>query len=224
MELEFQQFPPKNMNLSDIVLAYSNGKKTKIIDIGILYENPIVYDNYYSDIYKGNNGKLQPISVTFCPYTSTGIIYFGKYTLGKSLHNGNITLEKDNTVISQLSGITVSEEDIFETELRREEVKIITFRNAIAMYPDSAYSCKSDNQDFKKFPIIYGINYISSIDLNNKYSAIVASNNHYHYKDSGYFEYFEKMIDKIREKSGIIIPTTLDTWKKFYPKTKLVSL
>lgn len=79
---------------------------------------------------------------------------------------------------------------------------------------------------------VYGIEYKSSdVDYDNyKYSVIVSDDAHkdkpnsFDLRINKYEKYFDEMIDKIREKQGIIIPCFWYSWYNMFPKSKVIKL
>lgn len=220
----FAETVPLTINLHDIVIVYFDGKKYKIIDKKITDQFFIIRDTFYEQNYQTKNEIFTlDISLTVCPYTSTAIVYFDKYELAGYTCNNNMVIQRDNDFVVQLTGSTNSNKII-----RRTDAKIMTFRNAISIYPDCLYlqfdDLISDNKNIKD-KLIYGIEYISSNDIaTKKHSCIIGKKNEYDYKNSGYEYYFESMRDELRRKSALVIPTSYNTWLKFYPDTKIIKL
>nr|QBK88528.1 MAG: hypothetical protein LCMiAC01_02050 [Mimivirus LCMiAC01] len=257
---KFTSHIPTNIKLKDIVLVYNDGKVWKIVPIKILLRYPIIYDKYY-DMIRTKNGKyiISTISITYCPYTSCGLIYFGKYVPTGEVYNNNIILtnkkNQSSEIMAQMIGTLYSRKTNKPVPgvIRREETKIMTLRNALGKYPDCMYLHKTSNSDIKPivgmdyikkdkiyYPItnesiryhpktiVYGIEYIK--DAQDKYSVIVgddATKNKsggQDYKKAKYDLYFEKKIEDIRDRSGIIIPVYWFAWYSMHPKARVVKL
>jgi hypothetical protein len=204
------------------------------------------------------------MSITLCPYSLSSVIYFGNYKPTNKIYNNNLILADENEkdkIMSQMLGnvFSISENKHTSTEfIRKKEVRIMTLRNVISIYPDSLYLHhdikheslindayfkdkttkfeihKPSNKILEKFhpkTLIYGIEYKSK-DVtvpNFKYTAIIGrkaskEEQNFDFVKNSYDVYFEKMIDKIREKGGIIIPCFLISWFVMYPDSKIVEL
>ena len=95
------------------------------------------------------------------------------------------------------------------------------------------YPIAKTNEKFNKFhpkTLVFGIEYFSKKNSRKKYSALIGkgSKNNKIYKKSilknGIEKYLAKMIFKIREKGGIIIPCFWFAWCTFHPNTNIVDL
>ena len=247
-----------DISLQDPVVVYNDGRKWKFIFLDILKSYPIVFDKYYEKFK--TNGKLlvSDITLTYCPYSSSVLIYFGKYKPTGEVYNNNLIIsDNSNSFIIQLSGIEYTRIDKKRTNkiIRRAEAKIMTLRDVLTMYPDSKYlefmndknpvlpkkyslthqlNYPNDkyNKDYHPKTLVYGIEYLSSntkFDL--KYTVIIPKDakknkvNSYNIKENKIDDYFNpKMIEKIRDKSGVIIPCYYFVWMSMFPKTKIVKL
>ena len=240
-----------NIKLSEVVLVYTNGKKWKIVPLSVLVRYPVIYDKYY-DRQETNKGKyiVSDISVTYCPYTGTGVVYYGKYKPTNKIVNGNMVLSDDTHEIVQLTGKQINNKN--SPLIRRDEVRIMIMRNALSKYPDALYL----HRDFDKDPIV-PLSYYTNTDLlhdlkhtstkyhpktfvlgieyknsnhDTKYSVIVgddAQKNKTNSRDlnkNKYENYIDQQMTNIRERGGIIIPTLWFAWYAAYPKSKIVKL
>lgn len=248
----FTTMPRKDLNLSDPVLVYNDGRKWKLISLYFLQIYPIVYDRYHNK----NNKNIEDISITYCPYTSTGIIYFGKYTLHDKIYKNNIILkdEKNNMIIQLLNKKYINN-TLNDSLIKRLEVKLMTLRNAMTMIPDCLYLDinmnniklkpfvdkkyfeKDINNKYKYHPktIVRGIDYISlNVNKNNilpkKYSVVIGANasktlqDQFDLNKSKIEEYTDNILEQIKDKGGIMIPCFYFAWMKFYPESKIIKL
>ena len=253
-----------SLSLIDPVIAYNDGKVWKLVPLKLLTSYPVIYDQYYDQI-KTRGGKLiiSDITVTYCPFTSTVIIYFGKYTPTGELYNNNIILspntDKDKIIV-QIQGLEYSRTSKEKTNsfIRRDEVKIMTLRNVLGRYPDCLFLHHQPNATLlapivetsytlnnkilypiehfsKKYhpkTLVYGIEYKSNkIEYDRKYTVIVPDDatkdksNSYNLKLNKIDEYFNPvMMEKLRDKGGIIIPCYWFAWYGMYPNSKVIKL
>lgn len=250
----------KSLSLSDLVASYNDGREWKIIPIRILDSYPVVFDKYYNKKKKSGEYTVSDISIVYCPYSSSVAVYFGKFVPTGEVYNNNIIIAKQNdkdNIIVQLLGeeynrLTKKRTNDF---VRREEVKIMTLRNALGNYPDCLILEKTIKLEpiikknyrrntkvifpFEKRPkdyhlktLVYGIEYESKRgDFGKKYTAIVPKDasefevNSYNIKENGSEEYFNPvMIEKLRDKGGIITPCYYFAWLNMFPETKIVKL
>ena len=254
---KFVHHIPLNIKLSDTIFVYNDGKRWKLVPLSILTRYPIIFDKHYDQI-KTKRGKfiISDITVTYCPYTGSSIIYYGKYTTTGEVYNNNIILADNNNIMPQLTGILYDRKTKKQIHdiVRREEVKIMTLRNAISKYPDYVFLKQEKDIDplvsetyyhnntilypithsssrFHPKTLVYGIEYKSNdIEYKNKYSVIVsddASKNKYNSRDlkiNKYTQYFDKMMEEIRLRGGIIIPALWFAWYGMFPKSRVVKL
>ena len=243
--------PVNNLSLKDTVIVYSDGTKYKIVPLNIMFNYPIIYDQYLDD----QNTSTQ-ISVTLCPYTLSTIIYFGTFNVMNKVYNSNIVLNDQNDkdkIIFQMTGniFSLSTKKLLEETIRKEECKIMILRNAITMFPDSLhlhfdknidhtlntsylidkiilYPVYNESDRYHPKTLIYGIEYHSKKKSQLKYSALVTKDsnpdrvNKKNIIKNGVHDYLEKMIDKIREKGGLIINCFWFGWYAMHPDTKVI--
>lgn len=253
-----------NLDITDTIMAYNDGKVWKIIPLDVLLRYPIIYDKYYdrTNTKKGHY-IISDITITYCPFSGCGMVYFGKFVPTNKVYNNNIVLtdKNNNNILVQMTGRMYNKQlkQIEYGFLRREEAKIFTLRNAISKYPDCLFLTHSTNihlgpiveHNYTKnekiiYPLkytstkyhpktlVYGIEYKSRYSENtendNKYSVIVSDDaskdkiNSRDYNKTKYNVYFSKMMDKIRERGGIIIPSYWFAWYNMFPNTKVIKL
>ena len=210
----------KSLKLQDILVLYNDGSNWKAVPIEIMLMYPVIHDHH-------NN---KPITVYFCPYTLFSCVYFGEFNPGTQVYNNNLTLENKNNIMIPIIGNIYSKDmKIINTYIRKNEVKIMSMRNAISTFPDCQFLDTTEikkinplvkNDYFKNntihFPInkysdkysakqiIYVIEYKSKKQENYKYTAIVPKKNIFDITKNKFEIYFNKMIDKIRDKGGHI--------------------
>ena len=242
------------IDLSEHVLIYGNGSKWIVVPLKTMLIYPIIHDKYHDKVAKDGSFKMIDMTVTYCPFSGTGIVYLGKLYPTNELHYNNIVLQNGQNKFPQLIGLSKSKPQI-EINIKHE-VKIMTFRNAISRYPDCQYISRMEGKTVIPFTyyknnkilhslqnikldkryhpktFVYGIEYRSS-DVNRKsykYSVIVGKDalkskvSSYDMRVNGFNAYLEQMIDKIREKGGIIIPCLWFAWMDAHPKSKVVKL
>lgn len=232
-----------DIKLSDTVLVYNDGIKWKIVPIKILLSYPTIYDIYYDKV-KSKRGEyiISDITVSYCPYTSCGIIYFGKFIPTGDVYNNNLILADKNKIMLQMLGKLYKNKKLVDEIVRKDEAKIMTLRNAISKYPDCVFldytvnkkpivtnsynSNKTIHYPIKKVlntyhpkTLVYVIEYKSTqIDVDNKYTIIVsddATQDKVNSRDiniNKYHKYFDTIIEKVREKGGILIPGYWYAW------------
>jgi len=254
----FKHIAPDNLNIYDIVLAYNDGKVWKIIPINVLNKYPIIYDKYFEKYRKSEDKfkyNISNITVSYCPYTSCGLIYFDKFVPTGETYNNNIILAPDDKyIMAQMIGKMFQRKTKTEipTIIRRNETKIMLFRNAVSKYPDCMFlhfdkdieplvsnnyginkkihhKIQNKSNMYHSKTLVYGIEYKSQkSNYDNKYTVIVskdASKNKINSRDINMYSlYFAKMIEKIRNKNGIVIPVYWYAWYGMFPKTKVIKL
>lgn len=219
--------------LSDIVVVYSDGKSNKIIPLELFKIHPIFFDTYFDTSDK----TVHDITVSVCPYTLCTTVFFNKYYLTDKIYLNQIVLEKEedkHTILVPLVGYhySLDSNKLLDQTIRRGEAKIVILRDAISKFADVKYikfTNKSKLQPIKGSKISnsipYGITYISGkIETENKHALILPKNKSLSIKENGIDEYFNNMVDKIREKGGIMIPCLKKPWIKFFPNSKIIKL
>ena len=239
---EFLSIPSENYELEDNVLVYFDGQNWKIIRIVDLLQYPIVHDIYYD----GDSGESNDISITFCPFSFSGIVYFGKYFLTGLIKNNNIIIKKNdsNFNIQQLSGKCI-DKCLERNDVFKNETIILKLRTALESYPDGKYfnnlqkietlvdlsyidrknihKDKSINNHYHPKKLVYGI--ISSMD-NKKYVVVLKGdkNKSFDFIESGYSNFFEKNQKKFRDKGVFIVPVFWFSWIKMFPNSKVIEI
>lgn len=240
---------PDIVNLTDKVLVYNNGRNWKVVLINVMCVYPVVYDKFFEQ-----DGSISDISVTFCPFTYAAVVYFGKYVLTDKIKNSNITLIKEEDQNKNTESLVLMSQMLGHKFVRKKEVRIMTLRNVISKYPDCNYldSSKLDMKNLKRITdskytssdeilysvkhksgkhhpktLVYGIEYVSK-DVNHKdykYSVVVgAGDKSFDFVKSKYEEYFDKWIEKIREKGGILVPSFWFGWYAAHGGDKIVEV
>ena len=248
---EFTNNSTKITKLSDPVILYNDGKNWKIVPLSVMLMYPVIHDLYYET--SKNNKKDTVINVTIyvCPYTLFSAVYFGEFIPNNQVYNNNLTLldihDKDQLFIPILDKLySVSTKTINNKYIRRNEVRLMTLRNAISMYPDcvfldivkiskldpvSSISNKIEFPAFKysdEYPpktLVYIIEYKSKKINDYKYSVIVPkTTNAFDITKNGFNTYFNNMIDKIRNKGGIIYTCFWFAWNGIDKQSKVIKL
>lgn len=240
---KFTIYPDKTLNLSDPILVYNNGRNYKIIDLKICKKYPVIHDKFYdiTDINESEkeiNSIISDITIIFCPFTYHTSVFFGTFYPTNILFKNSITLINDNKqklipILGELQNDSKT-----NSVVRRSEAKIMTLRNAIAMFPDCYYLDDSninmsvDDLNKHELDVVYTIEYRSSKVnvVNKKYTAIVGNhlrgknNTKYDIVKNGIDKYLEKNMEKIREKNGVVASCSLESWKKIHPDSKIIDL
>lgn len=149
----FKDSPPKNINLSDTVIAYFDGIKWKIIPLYIMLQHSIIHDVYIDP----NSVNSINISVYVCPNTLFSCVYFDKFELHNKLHCDNVSVinNENNYVIIPITNTmysTITNKTI-NNFIRKGEVKILTYKNIMYLFPDSLFF-DVDMVDKKKMIVI----------------------------------------------------------------------
>jgi predicted transcriptional regulator len=234
----FGDFAPKKIKLADIVVAYNDGIKWKVIPLSVMNQYPIIYDEYHE-----NRSDVRVIvSIYVCPYTLYSCMYFGKYELHNNIVNNNLTIVNvDNNIwivpiLNQVHSLSTN--NIIDMYIRKNEIKILSLKNVIYMFPDSLfvnvtkipkkskivdkeYLIKTKTNDKQ---IIYVIEYKSKKQNEYKYTIIIPKNNDYDMAKNGFETYFHKMVEKIRIKGGIIHTCLLFAWQETKIPSKVINL
>jgi Fe-S-cluster containining protein len=233
---------PINLDISKPVLTYSNGDKFKIVPLDIMIRQPLIYDKYYDNTSEDDKNVISDITITFCPFSKTAVIYFGLFEMTNKIYNNNIILCSKiypTLLITQLDGRAYSSDNYsqsLEFSVRKGEAKIMSLRNAITTLPDCSFFKSTKNildiypvKELTDFQSVYGIEYISSNVINTsnvEKTAIIIpkTKTGWDIQKNGFKKYMDTMIDKIREKGGMLIPTTEKTWLLFHPDSKKIEL
>ncbi|ARF09554.1 hypothetical protein Indivirus_1_177 [Indivirus ILV1] len=200
----------KSLKLSDIVILYNDGMHWKAVPHNIMLSYPVIHDTFE------NNKK---ITVYVCPFTLFSCVYFGEFYPTNNIYNGNLVLNDNGKIIIPIK----------DMHIKKNEVKIMSLRNAISMFPDILFINKDkieikekilvDDYIEKKInkyqpkQIIYIIEYYSKKSDKFKYTVIVPKNNVFDIVKNKFSSYFNNMIDKIRDKGGHIYPCYWFAWQ-----------
>lgn len=231
---EFSDFAPRKRKLSDIMISYNDGIKWKIIPLSLMNIYPIIYDEYNEP-----NEQKRPISIYVCPYTLFSCVYFGKYTIYEQSQNNNLNIvdtENDiyiNPILNKTYSLTTNE--LLNKYIKKGEVKIITLKNVLYLYPDCLFVNTSKiplldgivSKDYlQNKQIIYIIEYKSKNHNHDeyKYTVIKPKSNNFDIVKNGFESYFHKMVEQIRIKGGMIYPCLLDEWTKTNIEFKMIEL
>jgi len=215
MNAEYSPYPDNNLDLNTMVVAFDAGIRWHVIPVDIMKSFPIIYDKLTDE-----TEKVVDVSITRCPYTSTVVIYEGKFT-NEDKKNGNMTLKNNKTIIQQINGECLDKKPCF---VRKWEAYVMTLKNVFNELTDCEYLSNGlDNavivQEEDTSDNIVGISYDSSdIEKGIKYIAIV-SDDFVKIK-----EYISQFYLKMTKKNGFMTPSKLDTWMKFYPNSKKINL
>lgn len=208
----FNPISNESVNLTDPVFVYSDGKSWKIIPLNISLVSPIIYDNFYDSAI--DNNSITKICIYICPFSLFSVIYFGEFISFNKVYNNNLVLKdsKENEVIiPSLDNIYKENSDtntytLIDKIIRKNEIRIMTLRNAISKYPDCLYI---DNSYLNKFDPIVPLNYIKNDQIffpNNKF------NNQYHPKTIIYIiEYKSKRTHSYKKTVLLTIDASSDS-------------
>ena len=194
----------------------------------------------------------KPISVVICPFTLLSQIYFGEYESFDHVYNNNLIIhDKEKIIIPIINKIYSSKSNIEVQYIQRKaEVRIMTLENAIKEFPDCQFinisdKLETDNLgqitnnkilypineyclDHPPKTITYIIEYKSLKKDGYKYTVIIPKMNdgksNYNIVKNGFNAYFNKSIDKIREKNGMIYPCLWFAWSATHSEYKTIKL
>lgn len=224
--MKFSVYPSPNMTLKEPVLVYSNGRTYKIVRLSLMNVKKVIKDVYYDPVKHDKDGNLIPIPITviFDPVSFYSVVFFGNYQTVNQNENELLKVVSEEDLTKEIVPIKYE-----GTDIRRNEAKIMTLRNAISKYPDCLHleSKKIKLIDEKKTDIGYSIEYISKKKGDVKRTIIIPKKNIHPFYDiqkNGVENYLDKMIDKIRDKSGILAPVSIKRWLSIYPNSKKVEL
>jgi len=219
------------LNINDPVFLYNDGNTWKIVSLETITKCPIIHDTYYS-----NKNETFNISIVICPYTLMSMVLFDKYYLTDKLYQTSIVIKNDNNYYIPILKETYDNEfNKIDKLIRKDEVRMMTLKNAMMEFPDCLflndtcdlkplvekdyYNTKDiiypiDNISDKFHPksLVYIIEYKSTKKEKLECTIIIPKGtykdkiNSYDIEKNGFDKYFSKMIEKIREKSGLIYP------------------
>lgn len=232
----------ETIKLTDPVYAYNNGKNWRIIPLSVSQKIPVIWDTYYDII---NEEKLieNYITIYMCPFTLFSVVLFGKFKPIDEIYNNNLKLiSEDETKIIPIKPET------YKFVNRKQDVRLLTVRNAISKYPDCEFitshphnfhglvdhnylfdnkikfKYESYNKDYDPKKIIYIIEYKSSQTTDYKFTVIIPKENTIDISKNGFESYYNKMIEQIKLKGGIIYPCFWFAWMGIHPDSKLLKL
>lgn len=223
--MKFSVYPASNLKLKEPVLVYSDGRTYKIVRLSYMNVKKMIHDVYYDSARHDKEMNLIPIPITviFDPKTCYSIIFFGTYNVVDNEESLLTVVSEDNP----LNKIIPIKYD--GTSIRRAEVKIMTLRNAISKYPDCLHleskKIKPINND--KLDIGYSIEYISKKKGTIKRTIVVPEKNidpYFDIQKNRIETYLDKMIEKIRDKNGVVAPVSVQYYIKLFPGVKIVEL
>ena len=224
----------KSLKLSDTIVLYNDGMHWKAIPQTIMLSYPVIHDNYDNKI----------ITIYSCPFTLFSCVYFEEFIPGTHVYNNNLTLinENKNTLIVPIIGSLFNKEDmtILDNYIRKGEAKIMTLRNAISLFPDilflntekkvdkplvnTDYSKNKYSNKYSPKQIVYIIEYHSKKQEKLKYSVVIPKNNIFDISKNKFLLYFNKMIDKIRDKGGHIYMSYWFAWDSTHTNYKIINI
>ena len=190
-----------------------------------MFQYPIIYDEYHET----NSDVRVLISVYLCPHTLYSSVYFGKYKVHDKVYNKNLSIvnEQNNVWIMPILNKTysLSNDEVILNYVRKGEVKLLTLKNVVYMFPDSLFANIKKiplkpslaeyniNDILKNDKIMYAIEYKSRGTGEYKYTIILPKKNNFDIMSNGFGEYFHQMVDKIRMKGGIVHTCLLNFWE-----------
>lgn len=220
---------PLDISLSQHVLVFNNGKRWKIIPISLASSFPVIHDQFYDRVVtKQSKPVISNISLTFCPFSSSAIIFFGRFVPTKLVYNNNLVFRKQNhpdSILLQLLGNLYSKQtgSPIHSLIRRHEVRIMTLRNAISRYPDPHFlhhshtlspivDCQYSSNSKILFPLlrfsstfhpktlVLGIEYQSKhVDQFNLRHAVIVGDDSSSHSSNSYDQHVNKYYDYINQ-------------------------
>lgn len=248
---EFMPFPPKYMKLQDHVLIYYNGSKWNVIKLEDLLQYPIIYDKYTDNLK--NDKIVNDVTISFCPFSFSGVIYFGKWIPTGKIVNNNIVLrqqDNENIEIYQLSGKLLDDINTGKITIRKIEVIMMKLQTVLSNYPDCLYfhnnNTKSqlvNDQYITNKKIMYShknklnnkkidlyhpkllvYGILRSINKETRVLVTTKKNDSFDFSKSGYKKYLNEHIEDIREEGGFIIPCFWFSWITKYPDSEIIQV
>lgn len=215
---------PSFIKHNDLCLAFYDGINIKILPLNIMFIRRIVHDVIYVDNKKVN------ISITYSPLTGSPIIYEGLWKFSGLLYNNNDVLVKDDNLLIQILGITVSGKEI-GTMPNRWSVILIPFNkiytpNCLILHGEinDEYNYDMDlykkyiSNEFIKYPIdkilnennkkdiVYVVNTKNSKKMSRSKKNIYVIVNKKSIKDKKNIKYNKDIDTFIFDKNIFIIP------------------
>lgn len=186
----------KGSKLTDIMFVYHNGVSHKAISCKVFNKNITIYDD--------------PITIVYCKQDNTFVAYTGSYTFVDDMNISDST----NTY------------HYLVNNLQKHNIQCMKMRDLITMYPDVKFvDMPNKTNSCNLTQLVYGIEYISS--KTGKYKHAMLINSQYGTNkniNNNFIKYFNKMNDKLKSKSSVLIVTTKDTWLRNYPDSKIIKI
>lgn len=245
-------YTPKTLGLNDIILVYNDGISYKSIDINVFNKEPIIYDKFFEgDTYYDISITHCPYSfcskIYFGKFTKSNDLYNGNIVLIDKDNNmvsqfsGEILFSnikkyyrrKDVIVMTLRNSLSIYPDYNYmvDASTKPNIVAKEYYENDKLYLSDDTYN--ANKKYFKNIhpkTLIYGVEYLSTKTGKKKYTAILSKyssnivENNYNYKDSGYYKYFKKLLNKLKKKSAVVTPCFWYVWVIFNPDTKIVYL
>jgi hypothetical protein len=240
----FEKNSEKKLNLTDQIVIYNSGDIWKIVPLIFFLTYPIIYDKYsYED-------EQYDITIVICPVSLTGIVLKGIFTFHSYVKYDMVLQENDKDNIISLNDPYKINNDLFLKLNWRSEIKIMTFRNSLILYPD-AYHFKSklkidpiinltyynnndndnNNSQYHSKTLVYIIKYKSIWKNDTFKTSILLGHNINKNKVTGYdikkshlFTYLLKNKARIINKKGYIFPMLLYIAEYKFPNAEIIKI
>jgi len=240
--------PPKDLNLSDIVIGYNTGEsRWKIIKLDDMKKFCILYDRFYK---KENENKEHIFTLIFNPITLNICTFSGKIEIDDINEDGSFILKKD--IYKFKFGTKESlDSQIDNIHIERKETKIMELKNMFMFASDPKYIIikkKSDNilndkyyknkkdflgnnleKNYHPKSLVYIIQYLSKKGM-YKTTILVGTKINYenptgfNFKESKFEDYFKIYKDKLQNKKAFIFPMFLYYAKLIFNNAKIIFL
>lgn len=178
-----------DINLSDKVISYYNGKSWCIVPLDIAISYPIIYDTYKTEQLFDID-----ISIFTCPFTLYSCIFEGKLTISDFTYE-NILVLLDNEKLIKINS----------NGIKKHMTEVKTFRNSISDHPDYDFLYINKNK-YKKHKVNDDlariIEYHSSHDVAIKKYSIIKTG--FDTMKSKFDKYIDTMKEKLQEKNSFI--------------------
>jgi hypothetical protein len=226
----FNKIPNHTNKISsgNFMYMYFTGKQYKAIAIPRERICLVIYDEFYE-----SNEKIQ-ISIIYCPFSKSCMVYEGNVDIHTDIINNNITLLIKAHIISHMSGINISTKK--HTHIRKWDTKYITLLDLMqshnnVQYLDTSkyakqYTLKCTYHKLKhnllrnKMDddcIVFGL---EIINLDNKREHICVCDNNV----VNISKFISALHLNIKQHIRLIIATTYITWISSYPNTHVLIL
>jgi hypothetical protein len=225
----FNRNPPKNYDLFEKILSYFDGYSHKIIPLKYALSYPIIYDTYID-----SNEEAHDITILLCPFTLSavaieGIFYATKYTENYCLvitNNIDTFSILNSYQMPQLKKIDVSIKVLRNMFTQQTDSKYLDIKQDIKIppniMPSKYYTSLIHNMNrqmedklnihIHDKTLVYVIIYTSSSTNNFSKTILIGKNSTmkkksgYNIVKSGIYKYLAKYENKIKEKSGLVVP------------------